>query len=247
MHVCALAFYSQCCLSAGCAANMADQVDEVLSSEDEQEEEEEAYNPPDHPDPIVQADINSTNPSPCSLDWQANMKVKMLQAISSTWPSIRRELTADHVGFDYRTLPGHIIVCIEIGHMCHDGQLGTCHHTCGQGVGPLVTLHGTKSAATAASIIEGGGRIWDAGPPPRSLARMKGFYHSEDFCISLQYAYPTQLGPFHVRLLFQIKAVCCNSCGKDRNWVYTKSGCLRYHVFRLYIVPTGAVPGYPIC
>ena len=148
------------------------------------------------------------------------------------WPDVADRIRLRHISFSERLMPGHSVAVIDIAHLCRDGRCHSCGH--GLGRGPVVSYHGTKSAATAASIIGGEGVMWDAGPPPRSLRGKPGWYHSLDFETARLYAHPTRVGPFICRIVFVIAVDCCHTANSQ---LYTKSGCPRYHVCQVLLVP----------
>ena len=185
--------------------------------------------------PVCAASDDDSNDSSMDLRAAKDMetRVTMQTVLEEVWPEIGSRIETRHVGLNYDIVPGKPVIRISIAHLCADRRSDRCSHT---GKGPAIVHHGTKSAATAQAIIEEGGFMKDA-TPDRTLKNMAGWYHSQDVMVALQYARVTRIDCFRVRLVFVIASACRNSCKNGRKWQYTRSGCRRYHIIGLLLIP----------
>ncbi len=168
-------------------------------------------------------------------------KRMILNALCDVWPQdlvdlISLDMVSRDVGQQYRAIgvqPDEFAISIDCAGLTRNGCGGTCDHVGGKGPLPK-SYHGTKTLATAGAILSHKGVIKDS---VRPLKNMAGFYHAPLLDIAIKYAHAGSLRSRRVRCVFEICAECAKSCKQKRKWMYTPSGCKRYHVQRLLLIP----------
>jgi len=126
----------------------------------------------------------------------------------------------------------------DVRGLLHDGiSLPACGHGGKAKAGGSIVYHGTKDLV---GILQSNGVLHDA---TKTADYKQGWYHAEDFMTALQYAHPMRLGCAAYRPVLQVRTNCWNVC---KSWGYTKSGCMRYSIEQIILVPEPCYPERPL-
>ena len=128
-----------------------------------------------------------------------------------------------------------LLPVFDVRGLLHDGlSLPDCGHPGKANAehGGDVVYHGTKDLV---GILQSNGVFRDA---INTAENKQGWYHGNFFC-ALQYAHPMRLGCACYRPVLKVRTNCWNVC---KTWGYTKSGCVRYSIEQIILVPQ---PCYP--
>jgi len=142
---------------------------------------------------------------------------------------ISYEDLAKRCHLEYATdLPDCLLVIFSVSNMLYDGlHLPDCGHG-----GKALTegkwvYHGTKNLP---GILQSNGVMLDA---INTADGKQGWYHGQFKC-ALYYAHPMLLGREWYKPVLKVRADCWNKC---KTWGYTKSGCMRYSITEIILVP----------
>jgi hypothetical protein len=131
----------------------------------------------------------------------------------------------EHMG----SLPSPLCVTFDTRGLLHSGlHLPFCGHWGGKAkIGGDMCYHGTKNLA---GILHCNGVLHDA---INTALGKQGWYHG-DFATALWYASPMYLGRALYKPVLKVHTLCWNACN---TWGYTKSGCMRYSIVSVIMVP----------
>ena len=119
---------------------------------------------------------------------------------------------------------------VDVRPLMFGGRCIPCTIGCNSVKGPLRVFHGTNGPA-AENIFATFGYLRAS---ENATMRKIGVHHSVDINTALWYAREYLLGSFSCKVIWEIQAECANVC---KDWTFTKKGCSRYHVQRLWLVP----------
>ena len=182
-------------------------------------------------------------PNRKSIDDDMNfMANSMVKSIEKQFGPIDRdaiEVCSNLFSYECAGLVGHYrpVACIPVGNLVHDGSvLPKCAHTQKDG---MVTrqYHGTRSIDVLWMILYSRGIMQDAGRNAKSRC---GWYHTPRFLQALRYAGPTMIEHLEAQIILCFDCFCSNFVHpgvKANDDEYTKSGCLRYKLNSILLVP----------